>query len=165
MLAKVAAFEFRYQLRSPLFFIVCAIFFLLTFGSVTIDQIQIGGRGNVNVNSPYAILFTVGIFMVLGLFVVVAFVANAVVRDDETGFAPIMRATSLTRRDFLIGRFVGATAVAFLVVVAMAAGVLVGSFMPWLDPEHVGPLHLDAYVYTLFFFALPTLLVLAAGFF
>ena len=165
MLAKIAAFELRYQLRSPLFFIACAIFFLFTFGSVTIDQIQIGGRGNVNLNSPFAILQTVGTMTVLALFVVVAFVANVVVRDDETGFAPILRATPVTKRDFLIGRFIGATCVAFLVIVAVAAGMLLGSFMPWLDPEKVGPLHLAHYAYALFFFALPTLLVMAAAFF
>jgi len=165
MLAKIAAFEFRYQLRAPLFAIACAIFFLLTFGAVTIDQVQIGGRGNVHVNSPYAILLTIGVMTVFGLFVVVAFVANVVVRDDETGFAPIVRGTPVTKRDLLIGRFAGATAVAFLVVVAMAAGILVGSFMPWLDPERVAPLHLSHYAYALFFFALPTLLVLAALFF
>lgn len=165
MLARIAAFELRYQLRSPLFFVACAIFFLLTFGSVTIDQVQIGGRGNVNVNSPFAILQTVGILTVFALFVVVAFVANVVVRDDETGFAPILRATPVTKRDFLIGRFVGATAVAFLVLVAVAAGMLLGSFMPWLDPERLGPLRLSHYAYALFFLALPTLLVMAAGFF
>ena len=42
MLTRIAVFEARYQLRSPLFFVGFAIFFLLTFGSVTIEQIQIG---------------------------------------------------------------------------------------------------------------------------
>jgi aminopeptidase N len=165
MLARIAAFELRYQLRSPLFIVACAIFFLLTFASVTIDQVQIGGRGNVNVNSPFAILQTVAVLTVFSLFVVVAFVANVIVRDDETGFAPIVRATSVRKRDFLIGRFVGATIVAFLVLVAVALAMLLGSFMPWLDPERVGPLHLSHYAYALFFFALPTLLVMAAGLF
>jgi aminopeptidase N len=165
MLARIAAFELRYQLRSPLFVIACAIFFLLTFGSITVEQIQIGGRGNVNVNSPFAILQTIGIMSVFGLFVVVAFVANVVVRDDETGFAPILRATPVSKRDFLIGRFLGATCVAFLVIAAVAAGLWLGSLMPWLDAERVGPNRLSYYAYALFFFALPTLLVMAAGFF
>ena len=165
MLARIAAFELRYQVRSPLFIVACALFFLLSFGSVTIDQVQIGGRGNVNVNSPYAILLTIGTLSVFALFVVVAFVANVVVRDDETGFAPIVRATPVGKRAFLLGRFTGATIVAFLVLVAVAVGMLLGSFMPWLDPERVGPLRFAHYAYALFFFALPTLLVMAAGFF
>ena len=43
-------------------------------------------------------------------FVIIAFVANAVIRDDETGFAPILRATRISKFDYLVGRFVGATA-------------------------------------------------------
>ncbi|HYS14018.1 MAG TPA: M1 family aminopeptidase [Burkholderiaceae bacterium] len=165
MLGKIAAFELRYQLRSPVFIVACAIFFLFSFGSVTLDEIQIGARGNVNINSPFAIMQTIGTMTVLGLFVVVAFVANVVVRDDETGFAPILHATPVRKRDFLIGRFVGATTVAFLVLVAVALGMLSGSLMPWLDSERLGPLRLWHYAYALFFFALPAMLVMASGFF
>ena len=93
MLTRIAAFELRYQLRSPLFFISFAIFFLLTFGSVVIDQIQIGSRGNVNVNSPYAILETLATMDVFAVFIVTAFVANVTLRDRETGFAPILFST------------------------------------------------------------------------
>ena len=42
----VAAFEWRYQLRSPVLWVGFALFFLLTFGATTIDEIQIGSRGN-----------------------------------------------------------------------------------------------------------------------
>ena len=61
MFAPVAAFEWRYQVKSPVFWVGCLLFFLLTFGATTIDQIQIGSRGNVNINSPFAILRTLGI--------------------------------------------------------------------------------------------------------
>ena len=37
-----------------------------------------------------------------------AFVANVVVRDDETGFGPIVRATRVRKFDYLFGRFTGA---------------------------------------------------------
>ena len=49
----------------------------------TFDQIQIGSRGNVNINAPYAILQTVGIMSVFAVFIVVAMVAGTVLRDDE----------------------------------------------------------------------------------
>jgi len=83
MLRHIAAFEWRYQVKSPVFWVGCLIFFLLTFGSVTVDTIQIGGRGNVNLNSPYAILQTVGVMSIFMLFIVVSMVAGAVLRDDE----------------------------------------------------------------------------------
>jgi len=56
MFGKIAAFELRYQLKNPVFWVVSVLFFLLTFGAMTIDGIQIGSGGNVNANSPLAIV-------------------------------------------------------------------------------------------------------------
>jgi ABC-2 type transport system permease protein len=165
MLTKIAAFELRYQLRSPLFVVGFLLFFLLTFASITIDQVQIGSRGNVNVNSPFAILQTLAIMNVFALFVVTAFVANVVIRDDETGFAPILRATQVSKFDYLVGRFTGAIVVALLVMASVPLAIMVGSWMPWLDQEKIGPLVLWHYLYALLFFGMPTILVMGAGFF
>ncbi|MFY7855646.1 MAG: hypothetical protein ACOVQT_05860, partial [Rubrivivax sp.] len=93
MFKAVALFELRLLLRSPVFWIGFVIFFLLTFGAITVDEIQIGSAGNVKLNSPYAIAQTLGIMSVFGIFVATAFVAGAVIRDDETGFAPLLRST------------------------------------------------------------------------
>jgi aminopeptidase N len=165
MLGRIAAFEVRYQIRSPLFFIGFAIFFLLSFASVVSEHVHIGGRGNVNVNSPYAILQTLSIMNVFAIFIIIAFVANVVIRDQETGFAPILFATRLRKRDYLVGRFLGATAVALVLLASVPLAILVGSFMWWLDPEKVGPLVLTHYLYALFVVGLPVLLVCGASFF
>lgn len=165
MLRHIARFEWRYQLRSPVFWVGCALFFLLTFGSVTVDQIQIGSRGNVNVNSPYAILQTLSIMSVFAIFVIVAMVANVVIRDDETGFAPIIRATSVGKFSYLVGRFTGATAAALGVLAMIPLAILIGAQMPWLDPEKVGAFRIGDYLYALFAFGLPTLLIISAGYF
>ncbi|MEN9626929.1 MAG: hypothetical protein RJA10_155, partial [Pseudomonadota bacterium] len=165
MFFQIATFELRFQLRSPVFWVGAMLFFLLAFGATTSENIQIGARGNVLVNAPFILLQTLGIFGVFGIFVSTAFVAGAVIRDDETGFAPILRTTRVGKADYVFGRFVGATIVAFLVMVAAAAGIFVGSFMPWLDPSRVGPVRLFDYAWALFVFVLPTLLVVSAGFF
>ena len=165
MLLRIAAFEARYQLRAPLFAVGFALFFLLAFGSVTVDEIQIGGKGNVHVNSPFAIAQTVAVMSLFAAFVVTAFVANVIVRDDETGFAPILRATRITKHAYLVGRFAGAFLVAFLVLASVPLAMLVGSWMPWLDPEKLGPFAAGHYVYALFLVGMPTLFVMAAGFF
>ncbi len=162
MFSAVAAFELRYQLRSPVFLVSCALFFLLAFGATTVDEIQIGSRGNVHVNAPYAILQATGLLQVFALFVLSALVSGAVVRDQETGFAAILQTTRLGRFDYLIGRYCGALAAAWLVTACVPLGILVGSWMPWLDPEKVGP-NLPAYYgYALFVLSLPTLLAMSA---
>jgi hypothetical protein len=40
MFGRIAAFEIRYQLRSPVFWVVFALFFLLAFGAMASSQIR-----------------------------------------------------------------------------------------------------------------------------
>jgi ABC-2 type transport system permease protein len=165
MFAHIARFEWRYQVKSPVFWVGCLLFFLLTFGATTVDTIQIGSRGNVNINSPFAIVQTMAIMSVFAVFVVVAMVAGPVIRDDETGFAPILRSTRMGKGAYLGGRFVGAVAAALLVLASVPLAIAIGSAMPWLDSEKLGPFVLQHYLYALFVFGLPTLLVTGAAFF
>lgn len=165
MLPSIALFEFRYQLRQPLFWIVFGLFSLLTFGAVTTPNIQIGGGGNVLVNSPFAITQTLLIMNIFAMFASTAFVANVVVRDDETGFGAMVRSTRVKKHDYLVGRFFGAFAVASLVFMALPLGMLFGTLMPWLDKETLGPTHVEHYLYVTFALALPTLFATSALFF
>jgi len=165
MFARIAAFEFRYQLRNPIFWVTYFIFFLLSFGATTIDQIRIGSGGNVHKNAPFAIIQINSIMALFAIFVLVAFVANVIVRDDETGYGPIIRSTRVRKFDYLFGRFTGAFSAAALSFTSVSMGILIGSFMPWIDPETIGPFVPSHYLYAYFIIALPTLLMTGAGFF
>ncbi|MEI9995845.1 MAG: M1 family aminopeptidase [Rhizomicrobium sp.] len=165
MFAKIAGFELRYQMRSPVFWVSGIVFFLLTFGATTIQQIQIGSVGAVYRNAPFAILTELGIMCVFFIFALTAFVANIVVRDDETGYGPIVRSTRITKFDYLFGRFAGAFAAGAVLALALPLGIFVGSLMPWLDPMKIGPFRPQDYLYAYFVVMLPTLFVLGAAFF
>jgi len=165
MFGKIAAFELRYQLRQPIFWIAGLIFFLLVFGSVVIDQITIGSGGNVHKNSPRAIGEISMVMSVFFMFVSTAFVANVVVRDDETGFGPIVRSTRIRKFDYLYGRFTGAFGAVALSFLFVPLGIFVGSLMPWVDPETLGPNRLAYYAIPYLWLALPSLLLVSAIFF
>lgn len=165
MFGKIAGFELRYQLKSPVFWVVATIFFLLTFGAATIDQIRIGGGGNIHKNAPFAIAQTHLILSIFYMFVTTAFVANVVVRDDETGFGPILRSTRVRKFDYLYGRFTGAFLAAAISFLVVPLAIWIGSFMPWIDPERLGPNVLHAYLFSYFALALPSILLTSAIFF
>jgi len=165
MFGKIAGFELRYQLKSPVFWVVAVIFFLLTFGVTTISQISIGLGPADHRNGPYALAQSHLIFSLFYMFVTTAFVSNVVVRDDETGFGPILRATRLTKFDYLYGRFLGAFAAAAISFLAVPLAVFLGSLMPWVDSELLGPNRIEAYVFAYFVLALPSLLLTGAMFF
>ena len=165
MFKSVAAFELRYQLKSPAFWVTFAIFLLLTFGAVASDNVHIGSGGNVWKNSPFAIAQTLMIMTVFSIFILTAFVANVVVRDDETGFGPIIHSTRLSRFDYLFGRFSGALLAGCLLFLSAPLGMIIGAAMPWLDPEVLGPFNPWHYLYVYLLLCVPTLFVTGAGFF
>ncbi len=165
MFLKIAGFEMRYQMRNPVFFVAFAVFFLMTFAATTVSQVQIGSIGAVYKNAPFAILQEVGTMCIFGIFALTAFVANVVVRDDETGYGPIIRSTRIGKFDYLFGRFTGAYAAGVLMLTALPLGILVGSFIPWLDPMKIGPFRPQDYLYAYAAMVLPTTFVLGAAFF
>nr|WP_295672391.1 M1 family aminopeptidase [Sphingomonas sp.] len=165
MFGKIARFELGYQFRNPVFWVVSVLFFLLPFGAMTTEQIQIGGGGNIHKNAPVAIAQILQIMTLFYMFVTTAFVANVIVRDDESGFGPMVRSTRVTRFDYLMGRFLGAFIAAAITFVVVPLAIWIGSLMPWVDAETLGPNQLSSYLYAYFLLALPNLLLTAAIFF
>ena len=165
MFLGVFRFELRYQFRNPVFWVAVVAFFLLAFALTTVDQIKLGGAGNFHKNSPFMIALEMLSFSVFYMFVSTAFVANVIVRDDETGFGPIVRATRITRTIYLLGRFSGAWLAAAIGFLAIPLGIWVGSYMPWVDNELLGPNLLSYYLTPYFWLALPDLLLTSALFF
>ncbi|MCK0129262.1 M1 family aminopeptidase [Erythrobacter sp. F6033] len=165
MFGKITAFELRYQLRNPVFWVAAVIFFLLTFGAATSDDIQIGSGGNINANSPLAIIQTHLILTLFFMFVSTAFVANVIVRDDESGFGPMVRSTQVRKFDYLLGRFTGAFLASAVAFATVPLAIWLGSLMPWVDPETVGPNKLSYYASAYFLFALPGMFMVSALFF
>lgn len=165
MFAKIASFEFRYQLRQPAFWVIAIVFGLLAFGSVASPNVQIGSGGNVVKNAPYALTIAHIIFNVYFMLATTAIVANVVARDTQTGFGPMILSTRITKGAYLYGRFFGAFGAVALCYLSIAIGTLLGSFMPWVDPETVGPLRLGDYAYAYGVFGLTGLFLTSSLFF
>jgi aminopeptidase N len=159
MLLGITRFEIRYQLKNPVFWVAIAIFFLLGFGLTASENVSIGTPGSVHENSPFAIAIATALFTLFYLFIVTAFVANAIIRDDSSGFAPIIRATSVTKAQIVLGRFLGGLIVAWLGYLSVPIGMAVGSAMPWVDPETLGPQKIAHYAWNFAVFALPNVLL------
>ena len=166
MLLRILAFELRYQVRQPLFWIACALFFLLTFAAITTDVVSVGGAiGSVHRNAPFVILQMLGVMTAVGTLLTTAFVSNSVHRDFESQTDALFFSLPLKKRDYLLGRFAGALLVALLVFGAVILAIVVGAWMPWIDPARVGPFRLRPYLEGLLVFVLPNLFLTGAIFF
>src|SRR5919106_2230340 len=101
MLLSVARFEFRYLLRNPLLWLTAAATLALFAVGMSVDGFDLGNEGGLLKNAAYATLRNYVVISVLFMFVTTAFVANAVLRDDDTGFGSIIRSTGITRFEYV----------------------------------------------------------------
>ena len=162
MLGKIAAFEFRHQIQSPLFVAAALLLFIGAFADMSLAKLVTPGGGNVLFNSPHAIIVSHLLVSLIFLFLGAAFVSNVIVRDDQTGFGPLVRSTRITKFDYLFGRFLGAFAVGALVMMAVPFGAWLGTLMPFANQEMLGPNRFSAFAYGYGLFALPNALIISA---
>jgi len=144
-------FELNYIFRKPAVYIFALLFFLMAYGPIVSDSIQMGGAiGNAARNSPYEIVRLLAMLSVLGL-------ATAVNRDDEYRTTEFFYTTPVGKGSYLMGRFAGSMVAAVFTVAFAALGMIIGSLMPWLDPERILPFSAAPYLYGLFVYVIPNL--------
>lgn len=163
MLRRIAAFELRYQLANPLLWITAAAVSVAAFAATSsgfLAEDQAAHR-----NSPFELISLYVMFSALFMFVTTAFVSDVVLRDDQTGFGPILRSTPIRKSDYLLGRFLGAFAAAALCLALLPPAAWLGTLMPWADPAALGPNRIAVHLYGYFVLALPNLFVTATLFF
>src|SRR5690625_2721290 len=139
MWREIFRFELRQQLRAPLLWTVALIFGLLAFAVVTTDAVVVGGSsGGVYRNAPVVAINMLSAFSILAMFLVVIFVAGALLREFAQNSADMTFATPVSKGAWLGGRF-GAGFLAAVVIMPVVAGSSwVGTFMPCRDAGGTG---------------------------
>ena len=162
MLVAIARFELARQLRSHVLWVVAAISFAMVLGSVGVEQLRVGVSAGGLRNGAEAIVLTQGVWTLFFMFATAALIADAVLRDDLVGFAPIFASAPIRRVDYLGGRFAGAFAAVALCFLSVPAGILIGAGMPWVAAASVGPPRPAALAWAFAVIALPNLLLSAS---
>jgi hypothetical protein len=160
VIARLAFHELRQQLGGRVFWIVFAVSVLMVAGAMAIDELRVGLAEEGARTGVAAIARMHLVWTLFFLFTAAAFVGEAAVRDDVTGFAGIVRASPADPRDYALGRFLGALGAVLLcflsVPAAMAsAGAVLGA--------GAGPA--TAHLFAFFVLACPNLLLASALFF
>jgi ABC-2 type transport system permease protein len=156
-------FDLRYQLRQPLLWITTVALVLMAFMTASNDAFRIGGSiGNIHMNAPVVIANQLSVLSIIAMFLVTVFIAGAILRDNEVGIADILFATPMRKTDYLLGRFLAGFAVCLVIFALITLAMMVGSSMPSIDPERVGPFSFQPYVWSFLVFVVPNLLFIAS---
>ncbi len=163
MFFEILRFEWRQQLRAPLFWIIAVAFGALAFTLVTTDAVIIGGAsGNVLRNAPMVIVRLLSVLTVFSTFLVTVFVAGAALRDFEQRTSELVFTTPVGRGAYLGGRFAAGYLAATTIMLVCALGIALGGMMPWIDAARLGPASWHGYAWGFGVMVLPDLLFIAA---
>jgi hypothetical protein len=162
MFFEIFRFEWRQQLRSPLFWIVAAVFAALAFTLTSTDAVALGGAtGNVWRNAPMVTVKLMAALTVFSIFLVALFVAGAALRDFDLRTAELMFTTPVTRRAYLGGRFAAGYLACLAILLVCALGLAAGGLMPWVDAARLGPPRAIGYLWSLAVMVAPSMLFIA----
>lgn len=165
MFTHMLGFEWRYFTRQPSFIVTCLVFFLLPFLAITIEQVQIGSGGNVLFNSPFAVTQIMLILSIFAMFMVVNFVAGTATRNHTSLMSEIIYTKPIKPFSYNLGRFLGAYLICLTVFTMVPLGIFIGSLMPWVDGQRIGPNNLMMYLQPFLIFSTTTIFVFSALFY
>jgi len=159
-LAETFRYELGYRLRSGSTWLYGGLLFLLAFYVVHVDN---GGSHTVTGNAPFRVAEITALFCGLfGTLVTAALFADAALRDRASRMDPLLFTTRLRPAEYLGGRFLAALLVNAVLLLATPLGLFIGSLMPYLQREGLGPNHLSTYVQPVLLFSLPNLVLVGA---
>jgi ABC-2 type transport system permease protein len=164
MFRHLIKFEWAYFTRQPSFYVTTLVLFTLTFLVSAVNSVGMGG-GNLFKNGPFNLVLITTFFNLLSMFIVVNYVANSAIRDIDSKMSELIYSKPIHLFTYQLGKLLGSTSIVMFVMAMVPLGMLVGSLMPWVNPERFGPINLSYYFTAYFFFALPTALSLSMIFY
>lgn len=164
----IARQELREQLRRVSTWVYFAIFFWIAFALAAATagawpELDLG-FSVLLANSPNQVAGLMLVLSILAVPVTSAIAGRAVHKDFEARIHPLFFTTPVSKAAYLGGRYAGAVAVNLLVLLALPLGILVATWMPFVEAERIGPFRLDAYAVPFAVLLVPNLLVSAALF-
>jgi ABC-type transport system involved in multi-copper enzyme maturation permease subunit len=166
MLRSIFLWEIKYHLKYPLLYALFLTFALFTFSAISSDNVTLGESvGNEYRNAPINIIRWLTIMSIMGILVVTAFVASSILRDFSRGTHELVFSRPVSRFSYLMGRFTGSMTLSVVVLIGSALGIIIGSYMPWLDPERIGAFRASPYLWTFAVIVLPNLFITGTLFF
>lgn len=154
-LLEIFRFEFVYQIRraSPWLYglVIIGAAFLMLIGNYLSDA----NEGYLMLNAPSIIAYTTVFCSLVWLLTAGAIAGEAAARDTETKMDSLIYTSSISKYEFLGGRFLAAFVLNALILLAIPVGIWISIYGNGVDPEILVPFNAAAYLTAYAFIALP----------
>ena len=161
-LLGVFRFELAYQLRRPWPWLCIAVLAVFAFVNTRVAVVPATLPQDFILNSPF-IIAVVSVFSCqIWLLIAPAVAGEAAARDVHTGMHPLIYTSSVSKTEYLGGRFLAAFVLNALILLAVQVGSLLAAHAPGVDPEIIGPFRPAAYLAAYGLIALPNAFIATA---
>jgi ABC-2 type transport system permease protein len=162
MFRTVFEFELAYWFKRPLTLLFFTLFFLMAFFSTASEAFLAVASGQIHRNAPFVLAAGMGILTAIGQVITTAVAGTAVLRDAQLGTEEMLFTTRLSKSGYLLGRFAASFVVMVVIYVALPSGLLIGTLMPWVPADKLGPVSVWAAFQPFFTIAIPNLFFASA---
>jgi len=169
-LLSIARFELRGRLKQAstwicfLAFVALTVLWTAAAGGVFKDTIVAFGS-RVLINGPRQVALSIAFLGCAAVVVMASVMGRAVQQDFEHGMHHFFFSAPIPKYAYVFGRFLGAYLTLAFIFAAIPMGAWLGSLLPGVDPDRVGPNGALAYVLPWLFTLLPNLFIFGAIFF
>ncbi|HEY0065666.1 MAG TPA: M1 family aminopeptidase [Telluria sp.] len=167
---SIALFEARQRLKLLSTWVYFGMFFLLALlwmaaagGFFKDTYVSFGSRALIN--SPFSVSITVAFLGCMGVIVMAAMVGRSVQQDFEYDMHHFFFSAPIRKYDYVFGRFLGACATLALVFSSIVLGAWLGTLLPGVEADRLGPARLAAYLRPYLQLVLPNLFIFGSIFF
>jgi len=162
MFKEFFLFELKHWMKNPLVYIFLLVNFAMVLAASLIENVILGANmGNVNINSPFALMSYAAFVSLISVVMTTTFVNQAALKDFNNNFSSILFATPMKRSSYLLGRFTSSVLVACIPLLGILLAIFVAPYF-YHDVSRIGPTYGVAYVDTFFTFLLPNTILISA---
>ena len=161
---EIFKFELSYRIKRPETYVFFG--FLFAFSIFGVDFIFQGAElGLMKKNAPLVIAKTMGAITGIFMVMVSMIMGVPVLRDYQYDTEALLFINPITKRDYLLGRFLGSFAILIFIFCGLLFGMMIGSQMPWHKVEEMLAFNVVTYIQSFTVIVLPTLFFGACTFF
>ena len=162
MFSTIFLFELKRWFKNPTFYIYIVIFFslsLLMMGSSLgiFDSFKTTTSSNALANSPIALNGLLNGLSVFIYFLLPSIVGASVYRDFKYNMHSILFSYPFSKWDYLMSKFLSSLTIVIIITLFVGLGAFLASFLPFVNPDLLGPQRIMAYVQSYFIFIIPNL--------
>ena len=162
MFATLFNFELKRWLKNPTFYIYITIFFVLTMGIMAgnlgvFDDLTSTTSSNSYANSASALNNLINGLSLLIYFLIPSIIGASVYRDFKYNMHCILFSYPFSKAEYLAAKFCSSFVIVTIIVAFIGLGSYLAGFLPFVNPDLLGPATFTAYLQIYFIFVLPNL--------